>query len=190
MHDKPLGIDQHYCSQCGSEVVSRIPAGDNKLRYVCDQCGAVHYENPKLVVGCVTQHAGKILLCKRSIEPRYGYWTVPAGFMELGETLEQAACRETLEEACAKVALGGMLAVVDVPEAGQVHVFFRGVLVGDHYAAGDESLDARLYAPEEIPWDEIAFSSGRIALEQFIAQRQSGTERLHTEVALRNRPAG
>ena len=183
MNERPLGQHISYCQKCGDSVRVEIPTGDNKLRYVCTECGAVLYENPKLVVGCVTEYEGKILLCKRAIEPRLGYWTVPAGFMELGETQAQAAARETLEEACARVTLGSLLAIVDVIEAGQVHVFFRGTLDDGVYATGDESLDARLYAPDEIPWDEIAFASGRIALKQFLAQREAGLEQVHTEQA-------
>ncbi|MCP3999529.1 MAG: NUDIX hydrolase [Gammaproteobacteria bacterium] len=171
------------CSNCGSNVDVKVPDGDNKPRYVCSSCGTVLYENPKLVVGCVTEYEGKILLCKRAIEPRLGYWTVPAGFMELSETLQEAAARETLEEACAKITLGSMLTVVDVVQAGQVHVFFRGTLDNGEYATGDESLDARLYAPDEIPWDEIAFPSGIIALKQFLTQRKTGIEHVHTESA-------
>jgi ADP-ribose pyrophosphatase YjhB (NUDIX family) len=178
-----LGQHISYCQKCGAGVHMEIPTGDNKLRYVCNSCGAVLYENPKLVVGCVTEYEGKILLCKRAIEPRLGFWTVPAGFMELGETLGQAAARETLEEACATISLGSLLAIVDVIHAGQVHVFFRGTLNNGEYATGDESLDAKLYAPEEIPWDEIAFASGQIALKQFLAQREAGIERIHTESA-------
>jgi ADP-ribose pyrophosphatase YjhB (NUDIX family) len=183
VNERPLGQDISYCQKCGDSVRVEIPTGDNKLRYVCTECGAVLYENPKLVVGCVTEYEGKILLCKRAIEPRLGYWTVPAGFMELGETLAQAAARETLEEACARVTMGSLLAIVDVIEAGQVHVFFRGTLDDGVYATGDESLDAQLYAPDEIPWDEIAFASGLIALKQFLAQRETGIERVHTESA-------
>jgi ADP-ribose pyrophosphatase YjhB (NUDIX family) len=183
VNDQPLGQHISFCPNCGKDVQVATPSGDNKLRYVCTSCAAVLYENPKLVVGCVTEYEGKILLCKRAIEPRLGYWTVPAGFMELGETLQQAAARETHEEACARVTLGSMLAVVDVVHAGQVHVFFRGTLDNGEYATGDESLDARLYAPDEIPWDEIAFPSGMIALKQFLAQRKTGIESVHTESA-------
>lgn len=187
MIDRPLGAIQGFCSKCGATLNAAVPDGDNKLRYVCGKCSAVHYENPKLVVGCVTEYQGSILLCKRSIEPRLGYWTVPAGFMELGETLAQGAARETLEEACATVELGSLLAIVDVLEASQVHVFFRGTLLDGQYAAGDESLDARLFAPDEIPWDEIAFRSGHIALQQFLSQREAGTELVFTAQATRSR---
>jgi ADP-ribose pyrophosphatase YjhB (NUDIX family) len=187
MDDKPLGTSLSFCPHCAAKLQIEIPAGDNMPRYTCGVCDTVLYENPKLVVGCVTEYDGRILLCTRAIEPRLGYWTVPAGFMELGETLAQAATRETLEEACATVTLGSMLAIVDVPEASQVHVFYRGTLAEGRYAAGDESLETDLYAAEDIPWDEIAFRSGHIALKQFLAQKEAGTEQLHTEIALRNR---
>jgi ADP-ribose pyrophosphatase YjhB (NUDIX family) len=187
MNMTPLGTKQIYCSQCSAKLIVAKPSGDNKLRYVCRSCSTVFYENPKPVVGCVTEHAGKILLCKRSIEPRLGYWTVPAGFMELGETLQQAAARETLEEACAAVQLGSLLAIVDVPEAGQIHVFFRGTLPDGKFAAGEESLDAALYAPEEIPWPELAFRSVYIALEQYLEQKAAGIQWVHTDIALKNR---
>jgi len=185
MNDKPLGTDQQYCSKCGGELRSETPAGDNRLRYVCSNCGYVMYENPKMVVGCVIEHDEKILLCRRAIEPRYNFWTVPAGFMELGETLAEAAARETYEEACARVELGSMLAVVDVVQAGQAHIFFRGTLADGQYGVGEESLDTQLFTPEEIPWDEIAFPSGYIALKQYLKQRESGLEFVHAEVAKR-----
>ncbi|MEE4163236.1 MAG: NUDIX hydrolase [Woeseiaceae bacterium] len=156
-----------YCSNCGETVSYRVPDGDNRERAVCDACGMVHYRNPLVVVGCVAERDGKILLCKRSIEPRYGKWTVPAGFMELGESLAEGAARETREEACATVEMGHLFASVDVVDAGQVHFFFTAKLVSD-YAAGEESLDAGLFAPDEIPWDEIAFSSGKFALEKYL----------------------
>jgi len=187
MNDKPLGTRLHYCPQCAAKLHIEVPAGDHNLRYVCHACDMVLYENPKLVVGCVAEYEGRILLCKRAIEPRLGYWTVPAGFMELGETIAQGAARETLEEACATVTLGTLLAVVDVPEAGQVHVFFRGTVDDGKYGAGDESLESALYLPEEIPWDDIAFRSGQIALRAFLDQKQAGTEQVHTEIALHNR---
>ncbi|MDX1403052.1 MAG: NUDIX hydrolase [Woeseiaceae bacterium] len=156
-----------FCSNCASEVQQKIPDGDNVSRWVCSDCGMIHYQNPKIVVGCVTESAGKILLCKRAIEPRYGYWTVPAGFMEIGETIAEGAARETLEEACAKVEIGRLFASVDVIDAAQLHLFFTATLVGD-YAAGHESLDARLFARDEIPWQDIAFRSGLFALEKYL----------------------
>jgi ADP-ribose pyrophosphatase YjhB (NUDIX family) len=188
MNTLPLGQPVSYCSQCGSKVCVEVPSEDNKARYVCTSCSTVLYENPKLVVGCVTEYNGQILLCKRAIEPRLGYWTVPAGFMELGETLAEAATRETFEEACAKIEIGSLLAIVDVVHAGQVHVFFRGSLPDGNYATGDESLDAQLYSPQDIPWEEIAFPSGTIALRQFLAQKEAGIEQVHTESAARIKP--
>lgn len=137
-------------------------------------CGFVHYRNPIPVVGCVAEHEGRILLCRRAIEPRHGYWTVPAGFMELNETLAEAAARETREEACAEVRLGELFSIVDLPRAGQVHFFFRGKLLGGKYAAGSESLETRLFAPKEIPFEDIAFRSGIIALRHYLDRANGG----------------
>jgi ADP-ribose pyrophosphatase YjhB (NUDIX family) len=155
-----------YCSSCGNLVNKRIPKGDNRHRYICDSCGAVHYQNPKIVVGCIPEQDGKILLCKRAIEPREGYWTVPAGFMELGESMAEGAARETLEEACAVVEIGHLFAAVDVVHAGQVHVFFTARLTSD-FSPGEETLETRLFSRDEIPWSEIAFPSGVFALEKY-----------------------
>ncbi|MEM7762781.1 MAG: NUDIX hydrolase [Pseudomonadota bacterium] len=174
-----------YCSNCGHTVVREIPEGDTHERYVCPNCHTIHYQNPKIVVGCVPQRDGKILLCKRAIEPRVGYWTVPAGFMELRETMAEGAARETMEEACAKVEIGHLFASVDVPHAGQVHVFFTAELVSD-FSPGPESLDVALYRPEDIPWDEIAFPSGVFALRQYIADNGENNG-LHLHTAERRR---
>jgi ADP-ribose pyrophosphatase YjhB (NUDIX family) len=165
----PLGEDKStmkFCSKCGQTVTRRVPDGDHNERFVCASCGTVHYQNPLLVVGCVPEKNGKILLCKRAIEPRYGYWTVPAGFMELGESTAQGAARETMEEACAKVEIGHLFASVDVIDAGQVHLFFTARLLGD-FGVGQESLEVRLFGEHEIPWDDIAFQSGRYALRKY-----------------------
>ena len=159
-----------YCSACGRSVSRRTPENDTHERWVCDDCGMVHYQNPLIVVGCVAERNGKVLLCKRAIEPRYGYWTVPAGFMELGETIAGGAARETLEEACATVELGHLFASVDVVDAGQVHLFFSGKLVSD-YGVGEESLEVGLFSEDEIPWDEIAFQSGKFALKKYFEDR-------------------
>lgn len=159
-----------YCSGCGGEVSLKIPANDNRERAVCNDCGVVHYQNPLIVVGCVAEKDGKILLCRRSIEPRYGHWTVPAGFMELGETLAGGAARETLEEALAPVQIGHQFASVDVVDAGQVHIFFAGKLTGG-YGVGEESLDTQLFAEDKIPWDDLAFLSGRFALQKYFEDR-------------------
>ena len=171
-----------YCSNCSQPVVSTIPAGDNRPRWVCQSCGAVHYENPRIVAGCVPEFEGRILLCKRAIEPRMGFWTVPAGFMENGETLAEAAARETWEEALARVDLGPLFSLVDVVQAAQVHAFFAGTLARPEFGAGAETLETRLYSPVDIPWSELAFPSIRIALEQYMENRRTGvtTLRLHT----------
>ncbi|MEM1173353.1 MAG: NUDIX hydrolase [Pseudomonadota bacterium] len=155
-----------FCSICGGTISYRIPDGDNRERAVCNDCGAIHYKNPLVVVGCIVEHDDKILLCKRSIEPRYGYWTIPAGFMELGESTAQGAARETLEEACAEVEMDRLFASVDVVRAGQVHVYYLAKLKGS-FAAGSETLEARLFAEDEIPWDDIAFASGKYALQKY-----------------------
>jgi ADP-ribose pyrophosphatase YjhB (NUDIX family) len=168
-----------FCADCGQPVALRIPKHDNRTRSVCDACGVVHYVNPKIVVGCVPEKGGRILLCKRAIEPRYGYWTVPAGFMELGESTAEGAARETLEEAGANVAIGHLFASVDVVDAGQVHLFFTAKLLGA-YSAGKESLEVRMFAEDEIPWDELAFHSGRYALQKYFEdQGQNNGVHIH-----------
>ena len=156
-----------HCSNCGALVARETPADDNRERWVCSACRTVHYQNPLVVVGCVPEQSGKILLCRRAIEPRHGYWTVPAGFMELGETLQEGAARETREEACADVDIGRLFAAVDVLDAGQVHVFFRATFSGSH-APGSESLETQLFDKTDIPWDELAFRSGVFALERYL----------------------
>ncbi len=160
----------NFCSDCGGHLTRKIPADDNRARSVCNECGKVHYRNPLIVVGCVAEKDGRILLCQRAIEPRYGYWTVPAGFMELGETLAEGAARETLEEACADVEIGHQFASVDLVDAGQVHIFFTGKVRGS-FGTGQESLDARLFGEDDIPWDDLAFISGRFALEKYLEDR-------------------
>jgi ADP-ribose pyrophosphatase YjhB (NUDIX family) len=168
-----------FCSQCGSRVSQRIPPGDHLPRFVCDACGTIHYQNPRVVVGCVPEHEGRILICKRAIEPRRGYWTVPAGFMENGETLQQGAARECQEEALADVEMGSLLAVVTVLGAHQVQVFFRARLRTPSFGAGPESLDAKLVTPEEIPWGDLAFQANIFTLERYLEDRAAGREGHH-----------
>jgi len=158
----------------------RTLAGDHLPRYVCDGCGAVHYQNPKLVVGCVPEHAdGRILLCKRAIEPRLGYWTIPAGFMENGETTQDAARRESYEEALANVEIGSLLAVVHVLHADQVHVMFRARLPEPRFGPGAESLEVVLCDEASIPWQDIAFRSVDFALRRYFEDRRLGVEDHH-----------
>jgi ADP-ribose pyrophosphatase YjhB (NUDIX family) len=168
-----------FCSDCGAGVVQRIPEGDNLPRYVCEACAAIHYQNPKLVLGCVPEHEGKIILCRRAIEPRRGYWTVPAGFMENAETMQQAAAREAREEALIDVAIGSLLAVVHVLYAHQVHVFFRAQMRNANYGVGIESLEVELVHAEDIPWADIAFRSTEYALRRFLEDRSAGAEPYH-----------
>ncbi|MBV6418661.1 MAG: NADH pyrophosphatase [Steroidobacteraceae bacterium] len=169
----------NFCSQCGAKVTRRIPPGDHLPRYVCDHCGTIHYQNPKLVVGCVPEDGGRILICKRAIEPRRGYWTVPAGFMENGETLQQAAERESHEEALARVEIGSLVSIVHVLQVGQVHVFFRARLADPEFGVGPESLESKLVTEAEIPWDDLAFPSITFTLRRYLEDRAAGVERHH-----------
>lgn len=147
-----------FCTNCAAPVTIEIPEGDNRERFVCHRCEIVHYQNPNVVVGALLTQGDKVLLCKRSIEPRYGYWTLPAGFLENGESARDGAKRETWEEACARVDELTLFAQIDVPDINQVHIFFRGELHGD-FAAGEESLEVSLFSADEIPWSEIAFAT-------------------------------
>lgn len=169
-----------YCSTCGATLELRVPDGDNRERNCCPSCKAIHYVNPKIVVGTITTFEDKVLLCKRAIEPRYGYWTLPAGFMELNETTHQGALRETFEEAGAQATLGPLFTVFDVLRAEQVHMFYRATLSKPEFYAGEESLDVRLYAEDEIPWDEIAFKTVSKTLKLFFEDRKAGQYTLHT----------
>ncbi|HJW02150.1 MAG TPA: NUDIX hydrolase [Azospira sp.] len=170
----------NFCSHCGAPVALRIPPGDSLPRHVCDQCGTIHYQNPKLVIGCIAEWESRILLCKRAIEPRYGRWTLPAGFMENAETTAQAAARETLEEACARVEIGELFALVNVPHINQVHLFYRGTMPEARHDAGEESLETALLLESEIPWEDLAFRSVRFALERYFSDRRSGRFGLHS----------
>jgi len=161
-----------FCSHCGNPVDQRIPDGDNRLRYVCSHCDVIHYQNPNIVAGCLPVWGEQILLCRRAIEPRLGFWTLPAGFMENGETLEQAASRETDEEACARVSGLTLYTLFDLPHISQVHVFFRAELVDLDFGVGPESLEVRLFAQNEIPWSELAFPTVGRTLEYYFADRQ------------------
>ncbi len=169
----------NFCSHCGKPVARTVPAGDHLPRHVCTGCGTVHYQNPKIVAGCVPEHEGRILLCRRAIEPRRGYWTIPAGFMENGETTQDAARRESIEEALADVEIGSLLAVVHVLHADQVHVMFRGRLAKPEFGAGAESLEVMLVDEADIPWPEIAFRSVDFALRRYLDDRRRGAEGHH-----------
>jgi ADP-ribose pyrophosphatase YjhB (NUDIX family) len=176
IHRPPLT----HCSNCGTQVIRAAPPGDSRERAVCPACGAIHYENPKLVVGCIPVWQDQLLLCKRAIEPRYGYWTLPAGFMENGETTAEGAMRETMEEAGAAVQNLQPFALLDVPYVHQVHMFYRAEMVSPDFAAGEESLEVGLYAEDEIPWDDLAFRTVIETLRAFFADRKAGSYGFHT----------
>ena len=169
-----------HCRACGTSVELRVPDdGDTRERAVCPACGTIHYVNPLLVVGTVPYLGDQVLLCKRAIEPRYGKWTLPAGFMELGETMAQGAARETAEEAGAEVEMGAFFSAMSIPRVGQVHVFYVARLLHDRFDPGHESLEARLFTEHDLPWDELAFTTVRETLKCFFADRRLGQFGVH-----------
>jgi ADP-ribose pyrophosphatase YjhB (NUDIX family) len=170
-----------FCSNCASPVVKRVPPGDTLPRWVCDQCGEIHYQNPRLVVGSIPEFEGKVLLCRRAIEPRYGYWTLPAGFMENGETTAQGALRETLEEAGAPVELGAPFSMISVPHVNQVHLFYIARLRELDFKPGEETLEVALWEEDKIPWKEIAFRTVGLTLQRWFADRARGAFGFHAE---------
>lgn len=172
-----------YCTHCGANVSFEIPVGDTLPRHVCKSCGHIHYENPRLVVGCVATWEGRILLCRRAIEPQRGFWTLPAGFMENGETTAEAAYRETHEEAGARIIIDAPFAMVSIAHINQVHLFYRGRLASADFSAGEESLEVALLHPDDIPWSEIAFRSVTHCLEHYLADATKNKFSFH-ETAL------
>ncbi len=170
-----------HCKNCGNAVEYRLPDdGDTKQRAVCPACGTVHYENPLNVVGTVPYWGDQVLLCKRNIEPRWGKWTLPAGFMELNETVAEGAARETLEESGAVFELEGLFSLVNVAQVGQVHLFYRARLLSEQFDPGHETLEARLFTEAEIPWEEIAFRTVKETLTRYFDDRRSGKFSFHT----------
>lgn len=163
-----------YCSQCGAEIEIGVPEGDNRPRYICRECDSIHYQNPKVVVGCIPIWEDRILLCRRAIEPRYGLWTLPAGFMENGETTQEGAARETLEEANARVEVGKLYSLFNLPHINQVYMLFHSQLLDLDFRPGEESLEVNLFREEEIPWDEIAFPVVRETLKLFFTDQKNG----------------
>lgn len=164
----------NYCSQCGSPVSTRVPEGDDRNRFVCDGCGTIHYQNPKMVVGCIPEWEDRILLCKRSIEPKLGKWTLPAGYLENGETLIEGAQRETLEEAGARVEKLEPYALMSIAYISQVYIIFRARLVDTDFAPGTESSEVKLFHEGEIPWDDLAFIVIRETLRRYFRDRPTG----------------
>ncbi len=164
-----------FCSQCGSrEIQFIIPSGDNRPRHCCPICKEIHYQNPRMICGTIPTYDNKILLCKRAIEPQKGFWTLPAGFMENGETTEEAAIRETREEAEADIKIEGIYTIFNLPHINQVYFFFRGEVKDGIYGVGIESLDSQLFSPEEIPWDELAFRTVKRSIELFLEDKPKG----------------
>ena len=169
-----------FCSACGHAVTLRIPENDDRERHVCDGCDAIHYHNPKVIVGCLPLWADKVLLCKRAIEPRYDFWTLPAGFMENAETTLEGACRETWEEARAKVERPTLYTIFDLPDINQVYMFYRGDLIGPEFGSGPESLEVALFDEAEIPWDHLAFPVVTETLHHYFEDRRSGVYPVHS----------
>ena len=169
-----------HCKNCGTAVVYRLPDdGDTRQRAVCPSCHTIHYENPLNVVGPVPHLGDRVLLCKRNIEPRWGKWTLPAGFMELDETTAEGAARETDEEAGAQIEMQGLFSILNVARVGQVHLFYRAQLLSEQFNPGHETIEARLFTEAEIPWDEIAFKTVRETLERYFDDRRKGHYAVH-----------
>ncbi|HMM54197.1 MAG TPA: NUDIX hydrolase [Candidatus Desulfobacillus sp.] len=171
----------NFCSHCGAPVTLKVPAGDTLPRHVCTSCGRIHYLNPKMVIGAIPEWEGRVLLCRRAIEPRAGLWTLPAGFMENAETAAQAAARETLEEACARIEIGEMFSFITVPHINQVHILYRARLLDLDFAPGQESLEVRLFDEASIPWQEIAFRTIGLSLRHYFADRKAGRFGFHAQ---------
>ncbi|MBK9444059.1 MAG: NUDIX hydrolase [Comamonadaceae bacterium] len=169
-----------HCRNCGTTVVRRVPDdGDTRVRGVCPNCKTVHYDNPLNVVGTIPYLGERVLLCKRNIEPRFGKWTLPAGFMELDETVAEGAARETVEEAGAQFEMGDFFSLVNIARVGQVHMFYRARLLSDQFDPGHETTEARLFYEHEIPWDEIAFRTVGETLKRYFADRRDGQFSIH-----------
>lgn len=168
-------MNMKYCSQCGEPLRLGIPEGDNRQRHICDACSTVHYHNPKIVTGCIATWEDSVLLCRRAIEPRKGLWTVPAGFMENGETTYQGAVRETLEEANARVEVQDLYMTINLPHIDQVYMLFRARLLDLAYSPGEESLEVGLFEQAQIPWERLAFPTVGLALQTFFEDRERGS---------------
>lgn len=171
-----------FCSTCGAPTEQRQPPDDHRPRQVCTSCGAIHYENPKLVVGAIPEwEDGRILLCRRAIEPRHGLWTLPAGFMENHESAAEAAARETLEEANARVQIGELYSFFSLPHMSHVHLLFRARLLDLDFSPGVESLEVRLFDESEIPWDFLAFRTVKMTLQRYFLERMTGNYQFVTQ---------
>ena len=168
-----------FCSRCGAALETRVPDGDDRPRAVCPRCATVHYDNPKTVVGCLVEHEGGVLLCRRAIEPGHGRWTIPAGFLELSESLMEGARRETFEEARANVRIAAPHALLDLPHIGQTYALFRASLPDGRYEAGPESLEVRVFRIDEVPWDDLAFPVVHFVLRFWAEDREAAVRHVH-----------
>jgi len=177
-----------FCSNCGARLSVKIPAGDDRLRHVCEACDTIHYQNPKIVAGCIPDWEGRLLLCRRAIEPRYGLWTLPAGFMENGETTEQAAARETWEEARARVGSMDLYGVFSIPHISQVYMMFRARMEENSFEPGPESLEVRLFEEHELPWSELAFPVVKLTLRKYCSDLRQNRFPVHVEEVIRHPP--
>ena len=178
-----------FCSRCGASPLQfRVPEGDTLPRYVCAACGEIHYQNPKIVVGCLPEWEGRVLMCKRAIEPRLGLWTLPAGFLENGETVTAGAQRETLEEADARVDIGPLYTMISLPQLAQVYIVFRARLLDLDFGPGPESLEVQLFDEADIPWDRIAFRTIGRTLRNWFLDRKLGTFGVHVSSLERRAP--
>lgn len=180
-------MDSGFCTDCGQRSVWRRPPGDDRERRVCATCGRIHYDNPKIICGCILACGDALLLARRSIEPRRGYWTIPAGFMENGETTAAGAVRECREEVLATPREPVLYGIVSLPRISQVYVLYRGTVAPDGFGAGDESEEVRLFEADALPWHELAFPVVELALRRYLADRARGRFECF-EAALRNRP--
>jgi ADP-ribose pyrophosphatase YjhB (NUDIX family) len=169
----------NFCSQCAAPLTLRVPDGDHLPRHVCTACGAIHYQNPKIVAGCIPEWDGRLLFCRRAIEPRYGLWTLPAGFMENGETTPSAAAREAREEACAEMDELSLFGHFNLPHINQVYILFRGVLRAGYASPGHETLEVAMLREEETPWEDLAFPVIRECLKLYYADRHEGVFHVH-----------
>jgi ADP-ribose pyrophosphatase YjhB (NUDIX family) len=169
----------NFCNLCGQNLSMRIPEDDNRERHICDSCGHIHYQNPRIIVCTIPCHEDQVLLCKRAIEPRYGYWTVPGGFMENDETTQEGALRETMEEAQATVELHDIYSLYNLPHINQVHLFFRATLLNLDFAAGEESLEVELFKQKDIPWEDIAFPAVSDTLKHYFHDRETNHFPMH-----------
>ena len=168
-----------YCSDCGSPTRLRIPEDDNRERHVCESCDLIHYSNPNVIAGCLPLWGDQVLLCRRAIEPRKGYWTLPAGFLENGESVAAGAARETWEEAEAKIDTAQLYTVFSLPYISQIHMFYRANIIDGQFAAGPESLEVALFDEENIPWDELAFPVVTDTLKHYFTDRKTGDFGVH-----------